>query len=256
VWHEIVNDVVGGTPVAITYCPLCFSTDAYMSIINGNNVTFGTSGRLYNNNLLMYDRYTHTLWSQIWGEAIQGNLTGYKLQRLPIDVMSWGDWRALYPSTLVLGTTTGYGRPYGSDPYGGYYNDSSVYFPLSHADNRMPVKTRVLGLSINGSAQAYPLGGLQSGVIEDSVGNQSVVLFVHQDGTARIFDSFVNGMKLDFSYSNGNFVDTETVSTWSYDGIAIAGPLQGKILSRYSPETCFWFAWAAHYPATKIYTGS
>ncbi len=99
VWHEIVNDVVGGKPVAITYCPLCYSSAAFVREHNGTTVTFGTSGKLYNNNLVMYDRLTSSLWSEIWGEAISGKLTGSVLQRVPIDVTTWGEWKALYPNT-------------------------------------------------------------------------------------------------------------------------------------------------------------
>ncbi len=253
VWHEIVNDVVGGQPIAITYCPLCYSTVAYLRIINGQSVTFGTSGKLYNNNLVMYDRLTKSLWSQIWGEAILGNLTGYRLQRVPIDVMSWGEWKSLYPNTVVLSTDTGYSRPYGTDPYGSYYTDPSLIFPLSHSDSRLSVKERVLGVTISNASKAYLLNDLKPGVIQDLLGGDSLVLFVQTTGTARIFNPSVDGRVLHFFYSSGTFTDQETRSTWSYDGVSLSGAMQGKALTRYSPETAFWFSWAAYYPNTEIY---
>ncbi len=91
VWHEIVNDNFNGLPIAITYCPLCYSSAAFVRQINGNTAEFGTSGKLYNNNLVMYDRLTRSLWSEIWGQAISGNLTGHTLERVPSDLMTWAN---------------------------------------------------------------------------------------------------------------------------------------------------------------------
>ncbi len=256
VWHEIVNDVVNGTPIAVTYCPLCFSTVAFVRVIDGQTVTFGTSGKLYDNNLVMYDRTTKSLWSQMWGQAIAGNLTGKVLQRIPIDVMPWGVWKNLYPNTVVLSEKTGYDRPYGVDPYAeqAYYSTPYLLFPLDHQDNRLPVKTRVLGIVISGVAKAYPLGDFNTtSAIQDEVGNQSVVLFSIGDGSARAFAPLDEGISLHFTYQNGAFVDQETGSRWNYDGIAISGPLSGQHLQRYVTVTSFWFAWAAFYPETSLY---
>jgi len=253
VWHEIVNDVVGGTPLAITYCPLCYSTAAYIRVINGTAVQFGTSGRLYNNNLVMYDRLTKSLWSQIWGEAISGDLKGSKLQKIPIDVLTWGDWKKLYPNTLVLSRQTGFNRPYGDDPYGGYYTTDQILFPLSHQDGRLSPKTIVLGLTLGGESKAYPTAYLKEPVATDSLGGRSILLW-RIGSDIRFFDPTVAGMPLHFKDANGTLVDSETHSTWNYEGAAISGPLSGKSLTRYTPESDFWFSWAAFYPGTSIYT--
>ena len=101
VWHEIVNDEIGGVPVSVTYCPLCYTNQVFERIIDGNTVEFGTSGKLYNSNLLMYDRFTESYWSQALGMAVTGELTGYKLDLVPFDVITWGDWKTLHPDTLV-----------------------------------------------------------------------------------------------------------------------------------------------------------
>ncbi len=253
VWHEIVNDVVGGTPVAITYCPLCYSTAGFIRVINGTAVQFGTSGKLYNNNLVMYDRLTKSLWSQIWGEAIQGDLKGSKLQRVPIDVLPWGEWKRLYPNTLVLSRQTGFSRPYGDDPYGAYYTTDQIWFPLSHQDRRLAPKTVVLGLSVGGESKAYPTDNLTEVVAMDSLGGRSVLLWrIGHD--VRFFDPVVAGAQLHFKDANGTLVDSETHSTWNYEGVAISGSLSGKSLTRYTAESGFWFAWAAFYPTTGIYT--
>ena len=95
VWHEIVNDTVGGLPVSVTYCPLCYTNQVFERIIDGTEVEFGTSGKLYNSNLLMYDRLTESYWSQALGLAVKGELTGTQLNLIPFDVITWGDWKEL-----------------------------------------------------------------------------------------------------------------------------------------------------------------
>lgn len=257
VWHEIVNDVVGGTPIAVTYCPLCYSTQAFIREIEGRTVQFGTSGKLYNNNLVMYDRWSKSLWSQEWGVAIAGNLSGYTLQRIPIDVMPWRVWKELYPNTLVLSEDTGYPRSYGTDPYGNYYTTPGVYFPLNHEDSRLPQKTIVMSLSLNGSNEAYPLSTFnKAGVLSNTVSNRDVVFFSISGGVARAFSPVVGGKELHFQYVDGKFVDVETNSVWNYDGVAISGSMRGSLLHRLVVETSFWFAWSAFYPDTSVFASS
>ena len=268
VWHEIVNDVVGGVPIAITYCPLCYSTQAFIRQINGTTVQFGTSGKLYNNNLVMYDRLTKSLWSQIWGQAIAGSLTGNKLLRVPIDVTTWGAWKNFHPNTLVLSRQTGFSRDYSDDPYGAYYFTNDIYFPLSHSDARLPAKTVVLGLSIGETSKAYivnspfgqgskaySLANLTYTLATDSIGGKPVL--IREIGQiVRFFDPVVDGTLLTFTNANRTVVDSETHSTWNFDGVAISGPLKGQSLTRYVSETAFWFAWADFHPGTSIYPSS
>jgi hypothetical protein len=98
VWHEIVNDKVGNTPVAVTYCPLCFTNQVFNRTMNdGKTLEFGTSGKLYNSNLVMYDRATKSLWSQAMAQGIVGKFAGIKLERIPFDVAYWKEWKQLYP---------------------------------------------------------------------------------------------------------------------------------------------------------------
>ena len=140
VWHEIVNDNVGGVPVAVTYCPLCFTNQVFERVIDGQEVEFGTSGKLYNSNLVMYDRLTNSYWSQALGKAIVGELAGYELSTIPFDVIKWGDWKSLHPDSVVLTTNTGHIRAYGVDPYGNYYTETRILFPVENTDNRMHPK--------------------------------------------------------------------------------------------------------------------
>ncbi len=202
----------------------------------------------------MYDRLTKSLWSQIWGQAIAGQLTGYTLKRIPIDVLTWGEWKKLHPNTVVLSEQTGFNRPYGddNDPYAGYYTSDEILFPLSHLDKRLPPKTIAWGLAVGNQSKAYPLQNLTT-LARDSFGGKNVLVWKF-GSDVRFFDPVVRGVLLNFEDSNGTIVDLETHSTWNYDGVATSGPLSGLNMTRYVSETSFWFAWAAFYPDTLLYS--
>ena len=170
VWHEIVNDTVAGEPILVTYCPLCGSGIAYERVLDGQAVEFGTTGKLYNSNLVMYDRQTDTWWTQIEGLAIVGPLAGRRLEPVSIDTVTWGQWKSAHPDSEVLSRDTGFSRPYGRDPYGTYYTDGSLLFPVEHEDRRVHPKTVVFGIEVAGVYKAYREEDLaQTGVIEDTV---------------------------------------------------------------------------------------
>ena len=116
-WHEVVNDDVGGQSILITWCPLCGSGMVYDPYVDGKRLTFGVSGRLYKHNLLLFDRETESLWSQLAGQAVSGPLAGTSLRLLPAHLTTWADWKAEYRTTLVLSFQTGFARDYATDPY-------------------------------------------------------------------------------------------------------------------------------------------
>src|SRR5262249_62372242 len=130
-WHEIVNDTVGGVPVAVTYCPLCNSAIAYDRRGVGRVLSFGTSGRLFDSNLVMYDRQTQSLWVQFTGQAVARVLTGPPLTPYPMQTVAWGAWRAAHPRGWGLSRDTGYTRPYRPNPYPRYGNINSQPFLFS-----------------------------------------------------------------------------------------------------------------------------
>lgn len=161
-WHEIVNDVVGGQPVAVTYCPLCDSATVYSREIGEITLDFGTSGRLYKSNLVMYDRQTKSLWPQIEGRAVAGRLIGTKLKIVPSVMLSFKEWMAVNPKGKVLSRSTGFSRPYGRNPYVGYDSPSGDPFLYRGIkDPRLPALERVIGLVIGGEARAYPFSALK-----------------------------------------------------------------------------------------------
>lgn len=254
VWHEIVNDRVGGTPVAVTYCPLCFTSQVFERLPGGREAEFGTSGRLYNSNLVMYDRLTGTYWSQALGTAIKGELAGSVLDTVPFDVISWGDWKRLYPDTVVLSTDTGHLRPYGTDPYGSYYTDSTIMFPVENDDQRMHPKEIILGFDIGGTYKAYRQDDIESaGAVNDMVGDRAVLLVSFHDGNSRAFDRTSDGQTLSFESMGGFLTDSETGSRWNYEGVAVSGSLEGQQLERLALSPGFWFEWIAFHPETEVY---
>lgn len=271
VWHEIVNDEFNGKPLLITYCPLCFTGIAFEPFIGEEAVTFGTSGKLYNSDLVMYDRKTSSYWSQITGQSIRGELAGLVLKKVPIDTIRWGDWKEAHPDTEVLSRETGSIRPYGQDPYPGYYNGGGPIFPVESRDSRLPEKAIVHGISIDGLARAYPEQSVADvgGIVNDVVGSLNLLIVQDPDQitqpegglssravssrVTRIFDRTVDGMLLDFEIVDGKLLDKQTGSEWSFDGLALSGSQEGKRLTRIPSTPEFWFAWSSFYPTTEIF---
>ena len=194
VWHEIVNDKIGGVPVAVTYCPLCFTNQVFnRTLENGQILEFGTSGKLYNSNLVMYDRTTNSLWSQAMSQGIVGKLAGIKLERIPFDVAYWKEWKQLFPDSKVLSTDTGSTRPYGADPYGDYYTNGDVLFPVLNRDDRLGLKEIVVGFENNGQYKAYKLQEIENKkVINDQVNGKPIALLSLHPFMVRAFDPVVN----------------------------------------------------------------
>lgn len=256
VWHEIVNDEVGGTPVAVTYCPLCFTSQVFTRTVDGQVVEFGTSGKLYNSNLVMYDRTSESLWSQALGAGITGQHAGVELERIPMDVAFWKDWKRLYPDTKVLSVDTGFGRPYGSDPYGNYYTSPDILFPVANKDDRLGPKEIVIGLENAQKTKAYALNAVESEkVVNDRIGEKHVMLVSLEQFMVRAFDRTVNNETLDFEYdpSTNQIEDTKTGSQWNFDGVAVNGPLEGTVLARLAFDEGFWFSWVGFHPDTDLY---
>jgi hypothetical protein len=254
VWHEIVNDEVGGTPVAVTYCPLCFTNQVFHRTIDNQTVEFGTSGKLYNSNLVMYDRTSESLWSQALGQAIVGEHAGKELERIPFDVAFWREWKALYPESKVLSQDTGFGRPYSVDPYGSYYTDPNILFPVSHRDDRLGPKEIVVGLENEGIYRAYPIQQIEDNhIINDEIGDRKIALMSFYPFMVRAYDRSVDGLVLDFQYDGGKVIDTQTSSIWNFEGEAIEGEMKGKQLVRLPFDEGFWFTWVAFHPETSLH---
>ena len=167
IWHEIVNDTVGGKPVSVTYCPLCNTAVAVDRRVGDRVLSFGTSGSLYQSALVMYDRQTESLWSHFTGQAIAGVLTGAELDNYPVATVAWSTWRETHPDGLVLSRETGHDRDYGRNPYPGYDDiKSSPFLFDGDIDGRLAAKTRVVGVGLDSTPTAIRLDPLlDAGVV-------------------------------------------------------------------------------------------
>jgi hypothetical protein len=274
-WHEIVNDVVAGRPVAVTYCPLCNSAVAFSREIDGRTLEFGVSGKLYKSALVMYDRQTDSLWLHFAGKAIQGPMTGTRLEVLPVQLLSFGEWKREHPSGSVLSRNTGHARPYGENPYESYDSKEGPYptFFRGPVGTELHPMARVVGVAFGGTAVAYPYERLASeggaGVVHDTLaGRQILVLW--RTGTASALDQrlisngrdvgasgvffpVTDGRRLTFEARDGTFVDQETGSAWTLSGRAVAGPLAGELLEPVPHLDTFWFAWWGHHPESRVH---
>ncbi len=226
---------------------MCRTGIVYERVINGEIVEFGTSGKLYKSDLVMYDRKTDTYWSQVLGQGIKGELAGMKLKAIPVDTVRWKDWKAQHPDTLVLSRDTGFPNYLASGRYDVidlYGTDRSGFsgIGVSFTDTRLPSNSIVYGVVINGKAKVYEEQAIKSdGVINDDVGGQKIlVLWDSALATGRIYNS-----PGDFSIKDGVLQDSSG-KVWT------AEELDG-VLARVDSFPHFWFAWAAFYPDTELY---
>ncbi|UEX77794.1 DUF3179 domain-containing protein [Sediminicurvatus halobius] len=243
VWHEIVNDTVGDTPVSVTYCPL---TGTALGFRRGET-TFGVSGRLVNSNLVMYDRASDTQWPQMLAAGIDGPHAGDGLQELRVVWTTWARWRERYPHTRVLTEDTGSLRRYGSDPYGqynprgGYYaEDAPPVFPVMHESDRYPPKHEVLGFRDADHAYAVDRAALrETGVLRHEA-NGRHYLIVHDPGldTGWVFRGEAPVAPGDIEFGP--------------DGPRIPGR---DSLTAVNAFEAMWFAWAGFYPETAVIGG-
>jgi len=218
-WHEIVNDQIADQSFVITYCPLCGSGVAFSSQVKGENLVFGVSGLLYNSDVLLYDRKTDSLWSQILRKGVSGKFSGVQLNQLPLAHTTWKAWQQKYPDSLVLSNQTGFSRNYENNPYQGYEKSRQLYFNVNQkAPDLYHPKERVLGIEIKNTFKAYPFVELNQSdrpIIDDVVGTQKIS--IHWDQ----------------SNQSGIVMDTK--------GIEIP------------TIQLFWFAWYTFHPETLIY---
>jgi hypothetical protein len=270
--HEIVNDVVGGEPVVVTYCPLCNSGLAFRRTVDGQVLDFGTSGRLFQSNLVMYDRQTRTLWSQFDGRAVVGaDFVGTDLQRLTTALLSFSEFQRSTPDGLVLSQDGQPNRDYGRNPYPGYEEAGDTFLFEGPRDGRLPPTTRVVGIGAGTDPVAVPLPTLEEQrVVDLEVGARPVTVW-WAPGQASALDqptvdegrdvgstaAFVrehDGALLEFApvADDPTRFREQGGSTFDLLGVAVDGPLQGVRLEPVARDDTFWFVWFAFQPETTI----
>jgi len=275
-WHEMANDVVGGVPVSLAYCTLCGAGIAYDGrASNGETYTFGSSGFLYRSNKLMYDRQTRTLWNQLTGEPVMGELvgSGVKLNLQPIVITNWDSWLSQHPDTVVLDINTGFQRPYiPGAAYGDYFAYHDTMFPVWQRSDLLPTKDRIFAPQIEGIPKAYPLDILtEEQVVNDTIGDTSIVLIASRgDITVEGTNQRVGQVSYDAggevrAYASGNNTftpgsESDSVmdsagNIWEVAEEALVSP-NGERVPRISGHLAYWFGWYSFFPQTLIYEHS
>lgn len=227
-WHEVVNDVLGGVPVAVTYHPVCDSVVVFDRRAGAETLEFGVSGLFYNSTQVLFDRRPQgrgeSLWSQMEARAIAGPFAarGARLNVIPAAVVHWADWRTMYPDTTALRPDPLYVRQYRRDPYVSYYGSDALRYPVDPLPPRtgLPYKTPVLVVGSGGQRIVFPMPTLLSRANSEGIWEtqwQGIPLrFVCRADPAAAFVTATDGTALDLAYA-------------------------------------FWFAWHATHPDDPLY---
>lgn len=279
--HEIANDTLGGTPILVTFCPLCNASVVYDRRLQHQGrerlLAFEVSGMLRHSDMVMFDRQTETWWQQLTGEALVGELAGAELAVIPSLVISVEEFFQRHPKGQILSRETGIaggeGR-YGLNPYTGYDVANGLpydaFFDQDNLDRRLPPMERVVDVESKGKRKVYPFSAIsRKGVINDTFNGKHLVIFYKSGtvsvldekeikksrniGSATLFNAVLEGRKLTFQKKGEHFKDKETGSTWDITGFGLDGPLKGKQLRVEPHSNHFAFAWLAFYPDTEIY---
>jgi len=222
-WHEIVNDELEGINYALTYCPLTGTAVAWNREINNSITTFGVSGKLYNTNLMPYDRATDSYWSQMRLDCVNGDLIDTKIETFPVIETTWETWQEMYPDSEIMTRETGFDRNYNAYPYGDYRtNNNNIIFPVNNLDARLPAKDRVLAVLTDSKNKVYPY---------QNAGLENVT---YLEGSGPIVAEDSNGNKISIS------------------GEVVEGPLAGTQLEAVESILGYYFSLAAFYPGVEI----
>ena len=242
----MLNDVIGGVPVALAYCTLCGAGILFETRVDGraDPLVFGSSGLLYRSNKLMFDRATDSLWNQFTGRPVSGPLrgTGIELRQRPIAIESWKAWRSRNPQTRVLSLATGHRRDYGSGVvYREYFASPALMFPaLVEPGSPQQPKEYVFGVRVAGGAKAWPLDAFAGGaVINDAIGLETVVLI--GDWETRTVRAYRRGDR-EFAKTDDPTTLTASGVLWSMSEDALSNS-DGARLPRLPGHVSYWFAW-------------
>ncbi|ERH10425.1 MAG: hypothetical protein J07HX64_02200 [halophilic archaeon J07HX64] len=265
--HEVVNDRLGG-PQLITYCPVCDAGLVTDRTVAGTTRTFGVSGYLYRANLVLYDEESESLWSQLGARAIQGPLTGTRLDRTGSAVTTWGDWQRAAPETSVLVPPPASNTVVGPVSFNyslefyqrreritDRYPDYGPLGALEWTDTRLQRRTVVVGVSTDSASRAYAARDVQrADPINDIVGSLPVLVTTTSNGRPRVYLRRVEGQTLTAGVNEaGDLVAGG--SRWSrLRGTALDGPYEGTRLP-VAPGRgpLYWAAWLAFNPESTVY---
>lgn len=278
-WHEIVNDLVDGEPIVVTFCPLCHTAVVFDARLDEEALEFGVTGYLRRSDLVMYDRQTETWWQQATGVGLIGTHAGRHLEILPSSLVAWSEFRTAHPDADVLDRATGYDRPYGRNPYPGWdLVEGNPYFKMAEllacegAEGCVDPKERVAVVSANGETVVLPFRRLADagGLVDLNLGGLPVVVWWQpgvrsvlgnqliersdQVGTVVAFDRRYDDAVLSFELRGSVLADVQSGTEWNSLGEATAGPHSGGRLHRVQVDTPYWFAFAAFGEGYRIWS--
>ena len=254
---HVVNDTLGDVPVAVAFCEQCTGAAAFRREVGGRRLAIEVAG-VYNGTIILRDRETRTLWAPFSGKGLEGRLAGRTLERLPLAMMRWAEWKARHPGTDVV-----WGPQQVRGGHGSWYEPGKwgivgeMGETLTAWDARLPENVLVYGVELPTGTRAYRLDDLASRVVvNDTVGDVPVVVASRGALDAIAFDRRLGGRRLEFQPAAGSgalLVDRETGTAWSADGVGLSGRLQGQRLARVDGYVVEWHVWAAYNPDTGIF---
>jgi hypothetical protein len=257
-YHHIVNDTVGGVPIAVTYCTLCHTGLVWSRVIDGKVLHFRLAG-INNGNALLRDEETSSIWQQSTGEAIFGPLKGRHLEMIRSDELSFALWRSEQPQGLVLKPDAPYEAEY--DPKDWESHIAKTRTVVDTTSSGIGPHQLMLGVTVNGQSKAYPIETvLAAKMIQDRIEASPVVVLVGPDGASiRAFEvgTDAEGSALRFAPGEGEAAmrDAQTGSAWNFQGCAVEGSLTGRCLKAIDAHKDYWFDWMNHHPASAVYKG-
>ncbi len=263
VWHEVFNIVSKkGNPYCLTYSPISGTLAFYNSRVDRKNLIFDSFGTIYNNNTILIDRNTGSLWVQLLGMAYEGPLIGRGMNYLPVYWTKWKNAKTVFPNAQVLAKPLEYSRDYGRDPYGSfaavdsYYQNDQIIYPLTHYDTRLHAKKQVYGLELNGLIVAVDIDYVKKEkVVNFTLGYYPLLAMYDEDlDTVRIYNRqfWTDKDPGLFIYKNNEIRDFHTNSLWDIHGTCLSGNLIGARMEQIFGFYSFWFSFASMHPETFL----
>ena len=254
-YHHIVNDILGGRAIAVTYCTLCHTGLVWSRVMDGKTLHFRLAG-INNGNALLRDEETGTVWQQSTGEAIFGPLKGRQLELVPSDELTFALWRKEQPQGLVLKPDAPYQREY--DPKDWERHVAETRTVVDTTRSGIGPHQLMIGVTVDGQSKAYPIEAiLAAKLIQDRIEGSPVVLVVGADGASiRAFNATMeDGATLTFAGGEGETAmrDAQTGSVWNFRGCAVEGKFTGRCLKQIDAHKDYWFDWMNHHPGSAVF---
>ncbi|WP_353071137.1 DUF3179 domain-containing (seleno)protein [Tunturiibacter gelidoferens] len=253
-YHHIVNDTIGGVPIAVTYCTLCHTGLVWSRVVDGQLLHFRLAG-INNGNALLRDEQTSSIWQQSTGEAIFGLLKGQQLKLVRSNELTFALWKSEEPHGQVLKSDPPYAAEY--DPKDWEKHVARTTTVVDTTRSGIGPHQLMLGVAVAGQSKAYPIEAiLAAKLIQDRVGSLPLIVVVGPDGASiRVFEGTLENRPLTFARSadDQGISDIDTASVWNFQGCAVEGSLTGRCLAEIDAHKDYWFDWMNHHPESAVF---